>query len=53
MTCSVVTPVQALAQELPEAYERYSPQTLASLDSRLAELEDILTYCGDALNTGT
>ena len=29
-----------------------SPQLIASLDSQLAEVEDMLAYCADVLTTG-
>lgn len=34
------------------AAEPYGLQALSQLDSQIAEVEDMLSYCNDVLNTG-
>ncbi len=44
--------VQVLGGELFDSLASFSQQSLSLLDSQLAELEDMLSYCGDVLACG-
>jgi hypothetical protein len=49
---SLPAPPQILDKRMAAA-EGFSAQVLSSLDSQVAEVEDMLSYVADILNTGT